>query len=66
MFALLARFSKLDEDEPALTYADIMFADGVDGNKFVKPGNCSNDYPHICSGRGEGIRRNDEIMTTHA
>ncbi len=63
MFALLARFISLEEaaadkdTPPPPSYSDIMFADGVDGNRFVKPGNCVNDYPHICSGRGEGIRK---------
>ena len=61
MFALLARFAQLEEASkeqapPPPSYADIMFADGQDGTPFVKPGNCVNDYPHICSGRGEGIR----------
>ena len=60
MFALLARFAELDQQKdttpPPPSYADIMFADGQDGTPFVKPGNCVNDYPHLCSGRGEGIR----------
>ena len=70
MFALLARFVKLDEAAPETppppSYADIMFADGKDGTPFVKPGNCVNDYPHLCSGRGEGIRRDSEVQSIHA
>ena len=52
-----ARPLSSDKDAPPPpSYADIMFADGVDGSGFVKPGNCVNDYP-ICSCRGEGVRQ---------
>ena len=60
MFALLAKFSMLDdapEAPPPPSYADLMKMDGQDGFRFMKPGACTNDFPHICSGRGEGVRK---------
>ena len=61
MFQLLSKFMKLDEEketkpekEAKPTYAEVMHYDGLDGNRFQKPGDCSSGSDHYCSGRGEG------------
>ena len=54
MFQLLAKFMKLDEEEKPPTYAETMKYDGQDGNRFLKPPDCSYGSDHYCSGRGEG------------
>ena len=54
MFQLLSKFMKLDEEEKPPTYAETMHFDAQDGNRFLKPPDCSQGSDHYCSGRGEG------------